>query len=243
MKTLFRDQNLGCKIAVSSAITCFFDHEEEGIILEDDCLPNQSFFRFCEQMLSKYRDDERIMMISGTNYLFNNNNNCCDYFFSRYFAIWGWATWRKAWIKYDISMKDWKKYRKNNSLNSIFGDENISFFFTKMFDQIYEQRIDTWDLQWVYTCIFNYALSVVSVNNLVSNIGVVGTHTDKEDSIFLNMPRCEITNDIIRSNTNVFPDSELEKITFSNIGMIKEKKNEGIGKVVDYLTSKIKMLY
>lgn len=228
VKTLFRDQNLGCKIAVSSAITWFFEHEEEGIILEDDCLPNQSFFKFCDQMLSEYRNDSRIMMISGTNYLFNQYVGDSDYFCSRYFAIWGWATWRRAWKHYDISMKEWPTYRSAGYIEAIFGAGDVANFYNKTFDHISNAQIDTWDLQWVYSCIVNYGLSIVSTKNLIANIGIHGTHTSDEGSTskFINMPTEEIKNKIKCQGTHVSPDSELDKLSFYNIGILKNEKKK-----------------
>ena len=105
VKTLFRDQNLGIRIAVSQAIDWFFEQEPEGIILEDDCLPDQSFFWFCKELLEKYRNDTRIMHIGGTNFQFGKNRTNYSYYFSRYAHIWGWASWRRAWEYYDEKLK------------------------------------------------------------------------------------------------------------------------------------------
>ena len=105
VKTLFRDQNLGCRLAVSQAIDWFFEQEPEGIILEDDCLPNQSFFWFCKELLEKYRNETRIMHIGGTNFQFGKNRTNYSYYFSRYAHIWGWASWRREWKYYDEKLK------------------------------------------------------------------------------------------------------------------------------------------
>ena len=112
VKTLFRDQNLGCKLAASKAIDWFFEQELEGIILEDDCLPDQSFFWFCQELLGKYRDDTRIMHIGGTNFQFGKERTKYSYYFSRYAHVWGWASWRRAWKFYDVEMKNWRDCRK-----------------------------------------------------------------------------------------------------------------------------------
>ncbi len=104
VKTLFRESNLGCKAGVSSGITWFFSHEDEGIILEDDVLPVPTFFNFCDEMLERYRDDARVSMISGCNLISNHFSPKQSYFFSRYNLIWGWATWRRAWQHYDVAM-------------------------------------------------------------------------------------------------------------------------------------------
>jgi hypothetical protein len=112
VKTLFREQNLGCKEAVSSAITWFFEQVEEGIILEDDCLPSDSFFSFCAELLEKYRDDKRIMMISGDNFQDGIQRGDASYYFSSVPWIWGWATWRRAWRLYDREMQTFPSFVK-----------------------------------------------------------------------------------------------------------------------------------
>jgi hypothetical protein len=105
LKTLFREKNLGCKMAISSAIDWFFEQEEEGIILEDDCLPNQSFFRFCDTMLEKYRNDDRIRHISGCNLQHGKKWGTASYYFSNLTHAWGWANWRRVWKDYDRDLK------------------------------------------------------------------------------------------------------------------------------------------
>ena len=105
VKTLFREQNLGCKYAVSSAIAWFFENEEMGIILEDDCLPDPTFFNFCQELLARYRHDQRIGVISGDNFQFGHRRNDDSYYFSKYVHIWGWATWRDRWVNsYDVTI-------------------------------------------------------------------------------------------------------------------------------------------
>jgi hypothetical protein len=175
---LFREKNLGCKIAVSSAITWFFNNVEQGIILEDDCLPNQSFFEFCEQMLEQYKNNEQIMMISGTNHLKDLEIEH-DYFFSNHFQIWGWATWKRAWNKYDIEMKDWPKIIKNKDFENIYKNKKIYKYYKDVFNYGYHNLVNTWDIQWNYTCVLNKGLSVTPKYNLVKNIGIIGTHTKK----------------------------------------------------------------
>ncbi len=116
VKTLFQDQNLGCRLAVSGAVDWFFEQETEGIILEDDCLPDQSFFLFCQELLEQYRDDTRIMQIGGTNYQFGKKRTNYSYYFSRYGHLWGWASWRRAWSFYDEKMKQWPTAKQNGIL-------------------------------------------------------------------------------------------------------------------------------
>jgi len=182
LKTLFRAENLGCGKAVSQAITWFFDHVEQGIILEDDCLPNQDFFHFCEELLLKYANDELIASISGSNLLGTYNHKKDSYFFA-HGGIWGWATWKRAWALYDFDMKGWgqpeilQKIKEN-----ISGDNWYSFYFS-LFESTHKKSIDTWDSQWFYTILVNNKLTINPKVNLVENIGfnIDGTHTSKTD--------------------------------------------------------------
>ena len=180
VKTLFREKNLGCKVAVSSAIDWFFEHEEEGVILEDDCLPNQSFFDFCQDLLQKYRDDSRVMMISGDNFLPGRNYQN-SYYFSRYCHIWGWATWRRAWKFYDVTMRLWPEVRSRDSLLESFSKKERSAL-GQTFDAVWSGKVDTWDVQWVFSVMIQHGLSIMPAVNLVSNIGfgAAAVHTKKK---------------------------------------------------------------
>jgi hypothetical protein len=177
--TRFQDENLGCRHAVSSAITWFFSNVEEGIILEDDCIPDQSFFRFCQELLEKYRDDERIMMVSGNNFQFGKRRTNYSYYFSKYFHIWGWATWKRAWNYYDVDMKSWPKIKDGRWLIDIVKDKNAEKFWEKIFENTYRGTINTWDFQWVFSCWIQNGLAILPNVNLVKNIGFDGnaTHT------------------------------------------------------------------
>lgn len=174
VETLLRDKNLGCKMAVSSAITWFFEQVEEGIILEDDCLPDPSFFPFCEEMLDRYRDDEKIMMISGDNFQ-PKHRGAASYFFSRFVHIWGWATWRRAWNHYDLSMQKWPAYRDSKKIYA-FLPRPIARKREQQFNRAYSGNVTTWDTQWVFACWEAEGLSVLPNSNLVTNIDSSGTH-------------------------------------------------------------------
>lgn len=181
VRTLFRDENLGCKRAVSSALDWFFENEEEGIILEDDCVPARDFFPFCQHLLARYRDESRIKAISGTSVLSNAFPAEESYVFSRYFSVWGWATWRRVWQEYDIAMTDWPQLKRTAWLSSLFPQPYMRRHMKRMFDLVHEERIDTWDVQFVYSCLRRDGLAVVPAVNLISNIGVEGTHTAPGD--------------------------------------------------------------
>ncbi|MBI2355167.1 MAG: glycosyltransferase family 2 protein [Deltaproteobacteria bacterium] len=201
----FAERNLGCKKRVSTGLDWVFSQVEEAIILEDDCLPHPGFFPFCEQLLERYRDDERVMMIGGTNYLLDRLAIKESYFFSRYFPIWGWASWKRAWSRYDIAMKDWERFRSERQLNSFYSQRFMRSYVTNMFDAAHDNRIDTWDIQWFYSCLFNNGLCAVPRVNLISNIGLAGTHTSGDTSNNL-FPLFDIEVDDLRHPQQVYPN-------------------------------------
>lgn len=175
----YSEINLGCKTRVSSAIDWFFNQVEEGIILEDDCLPDQSFFKFCEILLEYYRDDKRIMMISGDNFQFGKKRGEASYYFSIYTHIWGWATWRRAWGKFDIEMKTYPKFLRENMIKKIFSRSTEQTYWLDIFNKMFYKKIDTWDYIWTYTCWYNKGFACIPNKNLVINIGFRqdATHT------------------------------------------------------------------
>ena len=144
------DINLGCSERVSSGIDWVFSQVEEAIILEDDCLPNQSFFPFCEDMLCRYRSDNRIMHISGNNFQQGQRRSPYSYYFSRIAHIWGWATWRRAWEKYDVDMKAWPEVRSARLIESLFSKPAQVTFWDRTINQVYQGHVNTWDAQWVF---------------------------------------------------------------------------------------------
>lgn len=194
VKTLFREENLGCKMAVSSAITWFFEHVEHGIILEDDCLPSDSFFTFCADLLERYKDEERIMMISGDNFQDGIRRGTASYFFTQIPHIWGWATWRRAWKSYDVSMRTLPAFIKEGLANCISPNIDIRNYWLSAFIATYEGRIDTWDYQWVYAILSCGRLSICPQVNMVKNIGfgTDSTHTRDSTSRYACMKRFDI---------------------------------------------------
>jgi hypothetical protein len=168
----YSDVNLGCGVRVATGLDWAFSQVEEAIVLEDDCLPAPSFFNFCEKMLEHYRDDERIMHISGDNSC-NQNRTRDSYYYSKYGHIWGWATWRRAWQHYDYRMKSWTAFKQAGLLGLICEDSYEQKYWTNIFDQMYEnpQVINTWDFQWLYTCWAQSGLAIAPNQNLVANLG------------------------------------------------------------------------
>jgi len=165
--TLFRAENLGCGPAVSQAITWFMDQAGEGIILEDDCLPDPTFFRFCGEMLDRYRYTTNVMQVAGYNLLSGQYDSGEDYHFSHFGWQWGWATWKRAWDHFDLSMASWPEF-KNRGLHRghPFYPRRIS-----VFNDTYAGKINTWDYQWHYACASNSGLSVVPSFSKIENIG------------------------------------------------------------------------
>lgn len=183
LKMLFREKNLGCKKAVSSAIDWFFTNEEEGIIIEDDCLPNHFFWGFCKELLARYRDDERIMHIGGCNFLNDGLKIMESYYFSRAVHIWGWATWRRAWRYYDVDMKLLPEFERKNMVKCIYEDKKQQEWTIKELNMVYDGKINTWDAQWAFTVWSQNGLSIIPSKNLVTNIGFNTDATHGDSSI------------------------------------------------------------
>jgi hypothetical protein len=190
VRTNYSDMNLGCKRRVSSGINWVFEQVEEAIILEDDCLPHPTFFDYCDELLEKYRDDTRIMSISGDNFQFGRKRTSDSYYFSRYNHIWGWATWRRAWRHYDVNMKLWHTIRDGGWLNDILDNHSVMKVWQKNFQSVYDGKVDTWDYQWIFACWTQSGLTILPNVNLISNIGFgsEATHTKNSDSKFANLP-------------------------------------------------------
>jgi hypothetical protein len=192
--TNFSEINLGCKHRVSSGLDWVFSEVEEAIILEDDCLPAPSFFYFCQTLLEHYRDDERIMHISGNNFQFGQSRTEYSYYFSKYSHIWGWASWRRAWKYYDVNIKTWSQYKGLDRLSYICENPCEQQYWIDIFDRVFNGAIDTWDYQWIYTCWSQSGLSILPDSNLVSNIGfgVDGTHTSNSENRLAKLPLTDI---------------------------------------------------
>ncbi len=197
IKTLFRNENLGCKIAVSSAIDWFFENEEQGIILEDDCLPNESFYNYCETLLNYYASDERIMHISGNNFQDGNVRGNGSYYFSNYNHIWGWATWKRAWKAYNVDLSFLTETEIETLIEKQFDTKKERLFWNNIFKKVINKTIGTWDYQWTYAVWKNNGLSILPNKNMIANIGFNnnGTHTSGVDILGLsNMKTFSISN-------------------------------------------------
>jgi hypothetical protein len=199
--------NLGCGKRPASGLDWVFSIVEEAIILEDDCLPHETFFPYCQELLQRYRDDKRIMSISGNNFQFGRRRTHDSYYLSRYTQTCGWATWQRAWKYYDFDMKLWPEVRNGQWLFDIFGSMqvvernnryqfeviggvNIAEYWHRMFDIAYYKKIDAWDFQFAFACFLQSGLHVLPNINLVANIGYgpEGTHTKNAGSSLANIP-------------------------------------------------------
>lgn len=182
VKTLFQDTNLGCRQGVSTAITWFFDNEEEGIILEDDIVPDPTFFRYCTELLEHYRDEPRVMAITGLNLQPANRRYDHSYYFSCYNHVWGWASWRRAWSLYDRTLDRIESDETRATLHRLSPTDHFHDYWMEQFRAVRDGRIDTWDYSWLLTCWMHNGLTCTPNRNLIRNIGFGegATHTHDE---------------------------------------------------------------
>lgn len=219
-KILKRDINLGCGVSISNSLEWFFSNVDEGIILEDDCVPSQDFFFFCETMLEKYRSNSRVMAINGSNPLGEIELDS-TYFYSKYNFVWGWATWKRAWEFYEFDLnKETNNKRRLNLLKSFKFDLISIRSWYKHLDLVKNGKINTWDYQWMYTCWKNRGFIITPKDNLVCNIGneLDPTH-GVVDAHYLNLKRNKIIIPIIspkRFKRNYFIDKKIAKYRFGN---------------------------
>jgi hypothetical protein len=224
LKTNFSDVNLGCKNAVSSAITWFFQNVNEGIILEDDCLPDISFFHFCESLLEKYRNDNRIMHIGGVNFQDGAKRGDGSYYFSKISHVWGWATWKRAWDKYDVNITNLPEFVKQNAIANVYPNTKMQKYFLIDFNLVYKHQKDTWDFQWTFTLAVNNGLAIIPNKNLVSNIGfgADATHTVLKSDSASNRPFDKI--DTLVDPLFVIPNFKADLYTFKKYMKVSKFK-------------------
>lgn len=182
VSTLFQHDNLGCGLGVSTAISWFFTQVERGVILEDDIIPNPSFFPYCSELLNRYADDPRVFAISGCNFVPMNEQSHPElpYRFSQVPHIWGWATWKRSWDSYRLDIAGWRRDLPAHRLwqragRSIPG----SVYWASTFELLARKEVDTWDGQLVLSAMIDGKLTATSNVNLIENIGFgdLATHT------------------------------------------------------------------
>lgn len=215
VRTLFREENLGCRRAVIGAIDWFFENEEEGIILEDDCVPAADFFPFCASLLERYRHDNRVMAVCGSSYVRDHGAWPYDYIFSQFPDPWGWATWRRAWKLYDGSLEEWRVYEQMRGLQTEKSELSYEEYWTKILSGMAGPRaLDTWDYQWIFSLYAQNGLAVYPVKNLISNIGwgADATHTlDRSSNNPLNARELSSLSGDLRHPTSMYRVQRFEE--------------------------------
>jgi hypothetical protein len=182
--TLFREQNLGLKNAVIEAIDWIFQSEEQAIILEDDCHPRADFFEFCAESLKRYEYDERVMQISGNCFVPISDQNCHRYYFSTINDIWGWATWKRAWMRFERDIPDLDSIELEGKLSRYFNNKQICSWFKRYIREAGSNDSQVWSTQWTLTLINNMGLTIVPQTNLVENVGFTTDATHYTDGAF-----------------------------------------------------------
>lgn len=216
IRTLFRDENLGCKAAVSGGISWFFEQEEQGIILEDDCLPHPDFFSYCDALLERYRDDERVWVVTGDNFQRGARRGDASYYFSKYNHVWGWASWRRAWRHYQGDIPFWPEWRRSADWMQHAANPVERRYWTKIFDRIHRNEIDTWDYPWTASIWHRGGLTATPNVNLVTNIGFGpdATHTASANSPLAGMTTNAIGE--LRHPDAVAQDVEADSYVFNH---------------------------
>jgi hypothetical protein len=240
--TNFSDTNLGSKYRISSGLDWVFSQVEEAIILEDDCLPSPSFFYFCQELLEKYRDDDRITHIGGTNIQFGQSRTPYSYYFSKYAQIWGWASWRRAWQNYDVEIANWKEVKSSEIIKSVHPNPYEQRYWFDILERVYKKSLNTcWDYQWNYHCWSQNGLSIIPEVNLISNIGfrADATHTTYIESNLAAIPVDNIWE--IKHPPSIVGHQEADAYTFDRSlgGDAMKKADSVVGKSLGYL-SKLK---
>lgn len=225
--TNYAETNMGCGRRVSSGLDWAFSLVEEAIILEDDCLPHPTFFRYCEELLERYRDDERVMVVSGDNFQQGKQRTEYSYYFSRYPHCWGWASWRRAWRHYDHEMTLWPFVRDNGWLYDVLQDAQAVAYWSHQFQKTYEGDIDSWNYRWMFNCWTQSGLTALPNVNLVSNIGfgADATHFESKKTPFAHLP-CVAISCPVQHPAHVIRDTQADRFTEkNNFGIVQQDEN------------------
>jgi hypothetical protein len=187
IKTLFRDQNAGLRAGVFGALNWFFESVEQGIILEDDCLPDPTFFPFCETLLERYALEEKVMHIGGSNVAESLSRDLpSSYFFSQFSFVWGWATWRRAWAKMSLDLDGFEDFVQKKRIQSLSSKRMAQAYMLDKFRATKARENNSWAYAWAYSVLKNNGLSIVPSLNLVQNTGIgeaEATHTKEANPL------------------------------------------------------------
>jgi len=170
----YSDINLGCAERVAGGLTWAFSRCERLVVIEDDCLPDESFFRFCDELLERYANDTRVGQVCGCPRYFSTVERGTSYIFSRYGAIWGWASWRRAWASYSLRLESWPRFYASGGLDAVVQSRAERALRAALYRRLHEEKPDTWDFQWGYAKLSQGMLSAVPCRNLIENIGFAG---------------------------------------------------------------------
>jgi hypothetical protein len=194
LRVNFAPSNLGFNRRISSGLEWAFSQFEEVIILEDDCVPDPSFFSFCTEMLARYRDDERMMMIAGCNFQFGRARGEGSYYFSQCVDAWGWASWRRAFRHFDKDISTWPSERDGIVLRDVWPVPSIVDYWHARLDEAYNGEVDAWDYQWAFAMWRNRGWQIVPNTNLISYIGCLPdtAHTKDPNCSYCNVPTVPI---------------------------------------------------
>ncbi len=215
--TNYSDVNLGCGRCPAKGITWVFDQVEEAIILEDDCLPHSTFFRFCQELLKLYRNDSRIMQICGSNFLNGKRKIGESYYFSKYGPTWGWASWQRAWKYCDVDMSLWKEVKNKQIYYDFCENKEEILIRINLYDKIAAGVTDIWDYQWGFAKFINSGLSITPNVNLISNIGFRedATHTFNPNTKEANMSTSAIEFPL-KHPLGIYRDRKADEIYFAH---------------------------
>jgi len=207
----YSEVNLGCGGRVASGITNAFKTVNEAIILEDDCLPDPTFFSFCAELLERYRNEPRVGMISGSHHQLRPLAGRGSYYFCRYGNIWGWATWRRAWQKFDLGMSDWPAWRDAGGVEALFRQKAVRDFWTRIWNEAAAGKYKTWDYQWTYCYLRHGMLGILPNNALIENLGFGrnATHTKGHRDVGATVVPMSFP---LRHPSTIEPDFEAEEL-------------------------------
>ena len=224
VKTLYNTENKGCRNGVSAAIDWFFAQEQEGIILEDDCLPSNSFFKFCDILLERYRGDTRIKHITGCNLQQGKKWGNGSYYFSNRTHVWGWACWKRVWDDYDITLGEYNAEEMKVKIKDIFDDDLVVDSWMDIFAEVKAGTVDSWAYPLDFINFWRNGLTIIPNENLISNIGFKtgATNTPDADNVFANVPLAEIDN-IVHPET-IAPKKEADLFIINSHFNIEEKR-------------------
>ncbi|MFL2843004.1 MAG: nucleotide-diphospho-sugar transferase [Coraliomargaritaceae bacterium] len=241
LKVLFRDENLGCANAVKDSITWFFNQVDRGIIFEDDCLPSPLFYEFCSELLERYKDNDRIMHIGGNNFQVASNSMNTQYYYSQIPHIWGWATWRRAWTKYNHDFIGLKQFLQTNLELKISSDLDVRNYWTDCFYYAFNGKVNSWAYRWCFSILSNQGICITPNENLVENIGFGEDSTHTKEGYCPKLT--QMNRSVFKSLTHpsLF-EIDRHKDEFTYEALYNVKKNSYLYKKRSYLFALIKRL-